>query len=300
MWEAYLRGFTSYQRLERGHSDHTIEAYLRDISYLRAYCEEYGKDVLELKVEDIEVFFIEFLPDILSELTRSRIFSGLRSFYTYLILEGHITSHPMELMESPKRPQYFPFVLSISDVELILESIDLSAQNGTRDRAIIETLYSSGLRVSELIQLKISQIYFEDAFLRITGKGKKERLVPIGQTALKFLKIYIEQIRCHIKIHPSHQDFVFLSQQGKHLSRISIYNLVKKAVSKVNISGDVSPHTFRHSFATHLVEGGADLRAVQEMLGHESITTTELYTHLDNAYLVQTLKRCHPAFNVNN
>lgn len=295
-WEAYLKSFISFEKLEKGHSDNTIQAYTNDIHYLISYCEKKSLELHEITSEDIEDFFSHHVPESLSALTKSRIFSGLRSFFNFLILENIISKNPMENLESPKRPQYFPNTLSIEEVEKILESIDLSLPNGTRDRAILETLYSCGIRVSELVELKISQLFFEEKFIKVIGKGNKERLVPIGNTALKYIRQYIEFVRIHIVIKKGYEDYVFLNKQGKNLSRISIFTIVKKAAENVNISFEISPHTFRHSFATHLIEGGADLRAVQEMLGHESITTTELYTHLNKSFLKETLENFHPAY----
>jgi len=298
MWEAYLRGFISYLKLEKGHSDNTLNAYTHDVGYLQNYCQEQGLELTALTQADLETFFVTFLPPQLSALTRSRMYSGIKTFFKYLVLEGVLSAHPLELIEAPKRPVYFPNTLTIDEVEKILAAIDLSTPTGIRDRAVIETLYSSGLRVSELVDLKISHVFFDEEFIRVIGKGNKERLVPIGYTALKYIRQYLDYVRVHISVKKGYEDRVFLNKNGTSLSRVSVFNIVKKAAQAVHLSFEISPHTFRHSFATHLVEGGADLRAVQEMLGHESITTTELYTHLDKTFLSETLHKYHPAFHV--
>jgi len=220
--------------------------------------------------------------------------SGIKSFYVFLEYEEMITENPVALIDSPKVGRKLPDVLNIFEIEKILDAIDMSTPEGGRNRAMLEMLYSSGLRVSELINLKMNQVYFDVGFLRVLGKGNKERLVPIGKSAIKYLKIYLEEIRCHVNISPGFENFVFLNRRGKGLTRVMIFTIIKNLVTIAGIKKQVSPHTFRHSFATHLVEGGADLRAVQEMLGHESITTTEIYTHLDREYLKQIIEEYHP------
>jgi integrase/recombinase XerD len=230
----------------------------------------------------------------MSAYSQSRILSGIKSFYAFLVYEEIMGHNPAELIDSPKLGRKLPDVLNVYEIEKILDAIDMSKPEGGRNRAMLEMLYSSGLRVSELINLKMNQVYFDIGFLRILGKGNKERLVPIGKSALKYLQIYIEEIRCHVKIHSGHENFVFLNRRGKGLTRVMIFTIIKELVKIAGIEKTVSPHTFRHSFATHLVEGGADLRAVQEMLGHESIITTEIYTHLDREYLKQIIEEFHP------
>jgi integrase/recombinase XerD len=228
--------------------------------------------------------------------SQARIVSGLNSFYRYCIQEEISKKDPTALLEAPKLAKHLPDTLSVDEIEKIIHSIDVSAPEGTRNKAIIETLYSCGLRVSELVNLKLSCLYFEAGYLRIIGKGNKERLVPVGSSAIKNMRLYLENIRNHIKIAPGNEDIVFLNRRGKKLSRVMIFMIIKELAKKASVTKNISPHTFRHSFATHLVEGGADLRAVQEMLGHESITTTEIYTHLDREYLRDTLQQFHPAF----
>jgi integrase/recombinase XerD len=228
--------------------------------------------------------------------SQSRIISGLRSFYKYCLQEQISSTDPTALLETPKLAKKLPDVLSFSEIEKIIKAIDASTPEGTRNKAIIETLYSCGLRVSELINLKLSCLYMDAEYVRVTGKGDKERLVPIGASAIKYITIYRENIRVHLPVIPGNEDIVFLNRRGKKLSRVMIFLIIKELAKKAKINKSISPHTFRHSFATHLVEGGADLRAVQEMLGHESITTTEIYTHLDREYLRDTLQQFHPAF----
>ena len=242
----------------------------------------------------------KFLEDLnkkkISARSQARIISGIRAFYKYLILEGYVKEDPTELIEMPRIGLSLPDTISIEEIDLIISAIDLSKPQGERNRAILETLYSCGLRVSELINLKLSNINFHDEYLKITGKGGKERLAPIGTKAIKYLKIYINQIRIHQEIEKGHGDFIFLNNRGSKLSRVMIFTIIKELVKKTNINKTISPHTFRHSFATHLIEGGANLRAVQEMLGHESITTTEIYTHLDKEYLRSAIIQFHPRY----
>ena len=250
----------------------------------------------ELELKTLQKF-IHWINELgLSEFSQARIVSGIKAFYKYLLMEDLTTSNPSELLEAPKLKRKLPDTLSINEIEKIIDSIDLSKPSGERDKAIIETLYSCGLRVSELTNLKISNIYFDASFIRVIGKGDKERLVPLGSKAIKQIEIYMHQVRNHIAIKKGNEDFVFLNNKGTKLSRIMIFMLIKKLAAQVGIQKNISPHTFRHSFATHLVEGGADLRALQEMLWHESITTTEIYTHLDRSYLRQTLMAYHPRF----
>ena len=295
-WETLIRQFANYLRLERSLSDNSIQAYVRDVAKLKQFM-----DISNLHVNPQRVTtemiqdFLKYLGDLeMSAYSQSRMLSGIKAFYSYLEYEEIITENPAELIDAPKLGRKLPDVLNVYEIEKLLESIDMSTPEGGRNRAMLEVLYSSGLRVSELINLKINQVYFDVGFLRILGKGNKERLVPIGKSAMKYLQIYIEEIRCHIKIQAGFENFVFLNRRGKGLSRVMIFTIIKNLSKSAGIEKKISPHTFRHSFATHLVEGGADLRAVQEMLGHESITTTEIYTHLDREYLKQIIEEFHP------
>ena len=298
MWDSYLKGFKAYLQLEKSLSVNSVEAYTNDVKKLIQFLLIINENKLpnELELKTLQKF-IHWINELgLSEFSQARIVSGIKAFYKYLLMEDLTTSNPSELLEAPKLKRKLPDTLSINEIEKIIDSIDLSKPSGERDKAIIETLYSCGLRVSELTNLKISNIYFDASFIRVIGKGDKERLVPLGSKAIKQIEIYMHQVRNHIAIKKGNEDFVFLNNKGTKLSRIMIFMLIKKLVAQVGIQKNISPHTFRHSFATHLVEGGADLRAVQEMLGHEIITTTEIYTHLDRSYLRQTFMAYHPRF----
>ncbi len=291
-----LKGFKRYLTLERSLSKHSVEAYLADVNKLYQYLDTVpnSKSILKLELNDLRNF-LQWLNEFsISPTTQARIVSGIKSFYNYLLLEEIIISDPCELLEAPKIGRKLPVTLSIEEIDAIEAAIDLSKPEGARNKAIIETLYSCGLRVTELLTLKISNLYIDEGFVRVIGKGDKERLVPIGASALKYISIYLNEVRVHLNIQPKNEDFVFLNKRGAKLSRVMVFNIVKDLVERAGIDKVVSPHTFRHSFATHLVEGGADLRAVQEMLGHESITTTEIYTHLDRQYLRQTITDFHP------
>ena len=295
-WETLIRQFANYLRLERSLSDNSIQAYVRDVAKLKQFVDISNLEVSPQRITtEIIQDFLKQLGELgLSAYSQSRILSGIKSFYSFLEYDEVILENPAELIDAPKLGRKLPDVLNIFEIEKIFESIDQSKAEGTRNRAMLEVLYSSGLRVSELINLKMNHVYFDIGFLRIIGKGNKERLVPIGKSAIKYMKIYIEEIRCHLKIDPDFENFVFLNRRGKSLTRVMIFIIIKDLVKVAGIEKKVSPHTFRHSFATHLVEGGADLRAVQEMLGHESITTTEIYTHLDRQYLKSTIIQFHP------
>lgn len=298
MWEAYKKGFKSYLQLEKSLSDNSVEAYLTDIEKLTAYMQTTGdlKTPSQIKLNDLQKF-AEWVSELgMTASSQARIISGLKSFFKYCILEQIITDDPTTLLESPKLKRKLPDVLSFEEIEKIIAQIDLSKPEGGRNKAILETLYSCGLRVSELVGLRISCLYTDVGFIRVIGKGDKERLVPIGSDAVKYIGIYKNDIRVHIPVKPGNEDILFLNRRGSKLSRVMIFLLIKELVEKAQIKKKISPHTFRHSFATHLVEGGADLRAVQEMLGHESITTTEIYTHLDREFLRTTLQLYHPAF----
>ncbi len=295
----YRKGFETFLKLELSLAEQSVEAYLRDLDKLLQYLESHEKDpsAEEVGVEDL-TNFISWLYDLeISARSQARILSGLKSFFRYLVLEEILSQNPIDLVDSPKISSKLPEVLSIQEIDLIIESIDLSSNEGERNRAIIECLYSCGLRVSELINLQLSGILFEEGFLRVIGKGSKERLVPIGSTALKYINIYLEHYRNRMNIKMGNEDILFLNRRGAKLSRVMIFTIVKDLAKKAGISKNISPHTFRHSFATHLVDGGADLRAIQEMLGHESIATTEIYTHIDRQYLRDAIIQFHPRAN---
>jgi len=298
MWDAYKKGFKAYLQLEKSLSDNSVEAYIRDIEKLTQYLQEVSQlknpDAIELK--DLQQFLKWITEMGMTAASQARIISGIKSFYRYCLLENITKNDPTTLLEAPKLKRALPDVLSFNEIEAIINQIDLSKPEGGRNKAILETMYSSGLRVSELVELKISQLYLDVGFIRVIGKGNKERLVPIGSSAIHFIQIYKDSIRVHASPKPGNEDILFLNQRGTKLSRVMIFLIIKDLVKKAGIKKTVSPHTFRHSFATHLVEGGADLRAVQEMLGHESITTTEIYTHLDREFLRKTLEQYHPAF----
>ena len=293
-WESSIKEFKYYLKVERSLADNSIQSYLRDINKLANYSRDIKKNEKSITTKDIRNFIIHLVSEKISPRSQARIISGIKAFYKYLILEDYITDDPTLLIENPKIGLKLPEVLSVEEIELIISSIDLSKKQGQRNKAIIETLYSCGLRVTELINLKISNINFNDEYIKVIGKGNKERLTPIGSNALKYIKIYVNEVRIHKKISKGHEDIVFLNNRGSKLSRVMIFTLIKNILKKIGIKKKVSPHTFRHSFATHLIEGGADLRAVQEMLGHESITTTEIYTHLDKDYLRSNIMQFHP------
>ena len=295
-WENYIKQFRHYLKLERSLSGNSIEAYTRDVEKLAAYSEVNfpEKTPLNLELEHLRRFVNDLAKLEISDYTHARIISGIKAFYKYLMYEDRITEDPAQLLEAPKLGRKLPDTLSYQEIMQLLEAIPLGEPEGHRNRAMLEMLYSSGLRVSELIELKKGQVFEDVGFLRVTGKGNKERLVPIGKDALKYLNIYKNEVRVHQTIAKGHEEFVFLNRRGKKLSRVMIFLIIKKTAEHAGIEKNISPHTFRHSFATHLIEGGADLRAVQEMLGHESITTTEIYTHLDRDYLRQVLTDFHP------
>lgn len=296
-WNFYIQQFKNYLKLERSLSENSIEAYIHDVVKLKQFIEISNSETtpLTLQISQIQEFLEYLNKGIgLTPFSQARILSGLKAFYKYLLFEGIIENDPTQLLEGPKLGRKLPDTLNYYEIEQLLLAIDLSTDIGMRNRAILETLYSSGLRVSELTELRLSHIYFDIGFLRIIGKGNKERLIPIGREALKYIKIYVNEIRCHLEIKKGFEDYVFLNRRGSKLTRVMIFTIIKNLALKAGIHKKVSPHTFRHSFATHLIEGGADLRAVQEMLGHESITTTEIYTHLDRDYLKQVIKDFHP------
>jgi len=293
-WRSAIKGFQAYLKLEKGLSANSIEAYSRDIEKLEQYAEPQGLKPDSVALSDLREFIswvneLGMLPS-----SQARVLSGVKSFYKYLLIEDVIKNDPAELLESPKKQRKLPVTLSLADIEKMIAAIDLSRPEGPRNKAIIEVLYSCGLRVSELTELKLSNLYLEIEFVKVLGKGSKERLVPIGSEAINALKIWIEQVRVHIPIKKGEEDMVFLNRRGSRLTRVYVFMLIKQLAELAGIKKIISPHTLRHSFATHLVEGGADLRAVQEMLGHESITTTEIYTHLDREYLKTVITEHHP------
>jgi integrase/recombinase XerD len=296
MWDQHIKHFGNYLKLERSLSDNSIEAYVRDIEKLYQFMAMTHKDVSALKVTSKHLQgFLTYVNELgMSAHSQARILSGIKAFYKYLLFEEMVEKDPTTLIEGPKLGRKLPDTLSFIEIEELLEAIDMSTPEGSRNRAMLEVLYSSGLRVSELVELRMNNVYFDIGFLRVIGKGNKERLVPVGKDALKFSKIYKEQVRVHTPIQKGYDSYMFLNRRGKKLSRVMIFTIIKQLAEKIGLRKVISPHTFRHSFATHLIEGGADLRAVQEMLGHESITTTEIYTHLDRDYLRQVIQEFHP------
>ena len=298
-WQQAILDYRHYLQIERGLSKNSIENYSYDIKKLILYLEESGTTVSPITIEnDIVKQFIYSISKSLNARSQARLISGLRNFFDYLIFENYRKTNPLDLIESPRIGRKLPDTLSVTDIDNLINTIDLSYQYngvnlGERNRAIIETLYSCGLRVSELIELKISDLFFEEGFIKVTGKGDKQRFVPIGPTTQKYINIWIE-IRNHIIVQPNSKDTLFLNYKGKKLTRAMIFTIIKKLVEKSGLNKNVSPHTFRHSFATHLLENGADLRAIQMMLGHESITTTEIYMHVDRSHLSEVLNKFHP------
>ena len=293
-WESSIKGFKSYLQIERSLSDNSVQAYIRDIKKFANYAMPLKLNELKIQRENISDFLEELKDDEIAARSQARIISGIKAFYKYLIIEDYIKYDPTELIESPKVGFKLPDTLSLIEIDKLISAVDLSNKQGERNRAILETLYSCGLRVSELTNLKLSNIYFNEGYLKVIGKGDKERLAPIGGRALKYLTTYINEVRNHQTIKKGQEDFVFLNNRGAGLTRVMIFLIIQKLAAEIGLKKKISPHTFRHSFATHLIEGGADLRAVQEMLGHESITTTEIYTHLDKDYLRSNIIDFHP------
>ena len=298
MWQSYKKSYKAYLQLEKSLSDNSVEAYMRDLEKLTQYlqAENNMKAPVDISLKDLQQFVQSIAKLGINATSQARIISGIKSFFKYCLIENIVSKDPAVLLEAPKLKRALPDVLSFEEIENIISKIDLSTPDGARNKAILETMYSCGLRVSETVNLKISCLYLDIGFIRVIGKGDKERLVPIGSDAVKHIKIYKDNICNHILPKKDFEDILFLNRFGKSLSRVMIFYIIKDLAKKAGITKNISPHTFRHSFATHLVEGGADLRAVQEMLGHESITTTEIYTHLDRDYLRETLNRFHPAF----
>ena len=295
-WDSSVKGFKAFLQLEKALSVNSIEAYMRDVSKLEQFVlhREYKINPTQIELAHLQEFLAWANELGMNERTQARVLSGIKSFFKYLLLEDLISDDPTELIEGPKIGRKLPETLSIEEINQLLDAIDLSKPEGQRNRAMLETLYGSGLRVSELTTLKISDIFEDDGFLKIVGKGDKERLVPLGSVALKQITIYKENVRTHLDIKSEDVDTLFLNKRGSGLSRVMVFKIIKALAETIGLKKNISPHTFRHSFATHLIEGGADLRAVQEMLGHESITTTEIYTHLDRDYLRTEIIQFHP------
>ncbi|MBK9290270.1 MAG: site-specific tyrosine recombinase XerD [Bacteroidetes bacterium] len=292
----YLRAFENHLRLQKGLADNSVEAYLHDVRMLMSFLSREAESFnpADIGLQQLKDFLRTVVDLGLSSTSQARLLSGLRAFFRFLLLEGMVTTDPSALLQAPKPGRKLPEVLDYPEIERMLEAIDLSMPSGHRNRAILEVMYACGLRVSEVVSLKISEIYQEDEFIRVVGKGDKERLVPIGRSALHAMNIYITQIRTHQKVNRRSSDIVFINNRGGALSRQMVFLMIKDLAAKAGIQKRISPHTLRHSFATHLLEGGADLRAVQQMLGHSSITTTEIYTHIDRAFLREAVVRYHP------
>ena len=294
-WNTFIKDYQSYLRIERGLSKNTIENYGFDIERLCVFLEINQIEVSPLKItEETLQQFIYSVSKEVNPRSQARIISGLKSFFSYLIFEDYRTDNPLELIESPKTGRKLPDTLSVSEIDALIAAIDLSSNEGERNRAMLETLYGCGLRVSELITLKISDLFFDEGFIKITGKGNKERFVPIGNLTQKYIQIYQNDVRVHLKIKKGFEDTLFLNRRGNQLTRAMIFTIIKDLAFKIHLNKSISPHTLRHSFATHLLENGADLRSIQLMLGHESITTTEIYVHLDRRFLKEVMHNFHP------
>ena len=294
-WDSAIADYQHYLRLERGLAAHSISNYARDVRKLMRYLDAHEASVspADIDREMIEAFIYESSKTINAR-SQARLISGLRSFFDYMIFEGYRKDNPMELIESPKLGRKLPDTLSVAEIDELIQAIDLSTAEGERNRALLETLYGCGLRVSELVELKLSDLFFDEAFIKVTGKGNKQRFVPISTHTQRYINLYIREIRPHVLTQKGHEDYVFLNRRGKRLSRAMIFTIIKNLGEKTGIKKNISPHTFRHSFATHLLENGADLRAIQQMLGHESITTTEIYMHVDRTHLQGVLQKYHP------
>jgi integrase/recombinase XerD len=294
-WSTYIKSYQSYLRIERGMSKNTIDNYSFDIERLCLFLEENSIAVSPLIISEETIQqFIYHIAKQLNARSQARIISGLKSFFSYLIFEDYRPDNPLELIETPRIGRKLPDTLSIIDIDRLIAAIDLSSNEGERNRAMLETLYGCGLRVSELVTLKISDLFFDEGFIKITGKGNKQRFVPIGTYTQKYIEIYKDNVRTHLTIQKGHEDTLFLNRRGRQLTRAMIFTIIKDLSVKIDLNKTISPHTFRHSFATHLLENGADLRSIQLMLGHESITTTEIYVHLDRKHLSEIMNTFHP------
>ena len=294
-WQQALKDYQSYLRIERGLSENSIHNYALDIKKLITWLDDskIQHSPIAIKPEVLQEFIYTIAKDV-NPRSQSRIISGLKGFFNYLIFENYRETNPLELIESPKIGRKLPDTLAIEEIDQLISAIDLSSPQGERNRAMLETLYGCGLRVSELTSLKISDLFFKEGFIKITGKGDKQRFVPIGDTTIKYIELYKKEVRVHQKIAPKAQDTLFLNRRGNQLTRAMIFTIIKQLAAKAGIDKVISPHTFRHSFATHLLENGADLRAIQQMLGHQSITTTEIYTHIETSFLQETITKFHP------
>lgn len=297
-WQSYIKEFQHYLKLERGLSANTIENYSFDLQKLEQYLDEKAIHVTPINIQEEDLQgFIYHIAKIINARSQARIISGLKSFFNFLMFEDYRQDSPMTLIETPKIGRKLPDTLSLEDIDKLIAAIDLSTDEGERNRAILETLYGCGLRVSELVNLKISDLFFEEGFIKVTGKGSKQRFVPIAPSTQKYILFYKNDVRSHLKIQKGFEDFLFLNRRGKSLTRAMIFTIIKRLAVEINLQKTISPHTFRHSFATHLLENGADLRSIQLMLGHESITTTEVYVHLDKKYLDYVINKFHPRKN---
>ncbi len=294
-WESYLKNYQSYLKIERGLSKNTVDNYSFDIERLCQFLVQNSISVSPITInEETLQQFIYAVSKEVNPRSQARIISGLKSFFSYLIFEDFRNDNPLELIESPKTGRKLPDTLAVEEIDALIEAIDLSSNEGERNRALLETLYGCGLRVSELVSLKISDLFFEEGFIKITGKGNKQRFVPVGDLTQKYIAIYKNEVRVHLNIQKGFDDTLFLNRRGRQLTRAMIFTIIKDLAVKINLNKKISPHTFRHSFATHLLENGADLRSIQLMLGHESITTTEIYVHLDRKYLTEVINTYHP------
>lgn len=293
-WETAIGDFKNYLQLERAMAMNTVEAYLNDLIKLQQFADPQGLSPKEITSKHIQDFLAWINSFGLSRSSQARILSGIKTFYLFMSLEHGLLENPTALIETPRLARKIPDVLNIEEIERLIDAIDLSKPEGMRNKTILEVLYGCGLRVSELVSLKVSNLFLDVEFIKVTGKGSKERLVPIGAQAIKFLRIYLNEVRVHQEIKPGFEDFVFLNRRGTSLTRVMVFIIIRDLATKIGLKKRISPHTFRHSFASHLVEGGADLRAVQDMLGHESITTTEIYTHVDRDYLHSVITQYHP------
>ncbi len=294
-WQSAIKDFVSYLKLEKSLTENSIQAYTGDTQKLCLYAETKGyPDPSSIEQRHISEFLAWVNELGMMPSSQARVLSSIKSFFNYLVFEGYILKNPAELIDSPRQTRKLPDTLSVPEIECLINAIDLSKPEGMRNKAMIEILYGCGLRVSELVNLKLSNLFLDIEFIKVKGKGNKERLIPIGAEAIKYLSIYLHEVRISVNILNGYEDYIFLTKRGKPISRVMVFLIIKDLTQKTGITKTISPHTFRHSFATHLVEGGADLRAVQEMLGHESITTTEIYTHLDREYLRETIIHYHP------
>ncbi len=296
-WNRYIKEFVSYLKIEKGLAENSIFAYQNDVAKLHDFSVSIDKNAEQISYNDLKLFIAALYDLGLSARTQARIISGIKQFYGYLLLENYITVDPSELLDQPKIGRKLPEVLTIEEIDRLIDSLDMSKTESHRNKAIIETLYSCGLRVSELVNLRFSDLFFEEGFIRVIGKGNKERLVPVSASVEKEISIYNDHIRRHQNIKKGDENVVFLNRRGGKLTRVMIFTIIKDLAERIGLQKTISPHTFRHSFATHLLEGGANLRAIQEMLGHESITTTEIYTHLDQRYLKEAILSFHPRNN---